>query len=61
MKVKLKKKNNINFDWVITLKTNKILTKIPRVKMINQKNKEQTNWRKQYYIANCNLKTKLKT
>jgi hypothetical protein len=38
MKAKLKK-NNINFDWRIKLNTNKTLTKDPRVKMTNQKNK----------------------
>jgi hypothetical protein len=42
MRVKLEKKQkkNINFDLMMKLKTNKILTKEPRKKNINQMNKE---------------------
>jgi hypothetical protein len=36
-----KKEENINFDWRIKLKNNKILTKEPRVKMRNQENEER--------------------
>jgi hypothetical protein len=41
------------------LKTNKILTKEPRVKIKNQKNKARIG--KKLYMINYNLKTKLKS
>jgi len=34
------KKNNINFDWMMKLNTNKTLTKDLGVKITNQKNKD---------------------
>ena len=36
-----KKKNSINFDWIMKLKANKTWTKRPRKKIKNQKNKYQ--------------------
>ena len=42
MKAKLKK-NSINFDLSMKLNTNKTLTKDPRIKITNQKNKDQIN------------------
>jgi hypothetical protein len=36
-----RKKNSINFDWIMKLKANKTWTKIPRKKIKNQKNKYQ--------------------
>jgi hypothetical protein len=42
IRVKLrKKKNSINFDWIMKLKANKTWTKRPRKKIKNQKNKYQ--------------------
>jgi hypothetical protein len=42
MRIKLrKKKNSINFDWIMKLKANKTWTKIPRKKIKNKKNKYQ--------------------
>jgi hypothetical protein len=40
MKVKLKKKYNIKFNWIMKLKINKTLTKESRKKIRNQKNKD---------------------
>jgi hypothetical protein len=46
MRVKLKNQNNINFDWIIKLKTNKTLTKKPmkkiKIKRIRTEMKKKT-------------------
>jgi len=53
----MKKKDNIDFDWMMKLKTNKTLTKTPKVKMRNQKNKEHIGKKN---MTNCNLRTNWK-
>ena len=40
MRAKLKTIKNLNFDWMMKLKTNETLTKEPRKKIRNQKNKD---------------------
>jgi hypothetical protein len=57
MRAKMRKK--INFDLRKKLKTNKTLTKDPRIKMINQKNKDRIGKEKKQYMTNCNLRSDL--
>jgi hypothetical protein len=40
MRAKLKTIKNLNFDWMMKLKTNETLTKEPRKKIRNKKNKD---------------------